>query len=341
MHRRRAFTLIELLVVIAIIAVLIGLLLPAVQAAREAARRVQCTNNLKQIGLALHNYHSTLETFPVGFLYPRAGQAAAGIPALHYRWSVLAQLTPYLEQSNVYNALNMSWPLAAGGAGAYGTPPWTFFPANQTCRQMIVNTFLCPSDAQARPEPASGPTNYIFCSGDGSNGGDAGEANVPTGTFHIGRSESIASLGDGSSTTVAASEQLLGTGPGTQSTATPLPNDPRRAVARVSALPLTDAGCAAAGNGWRFDKGNGWYDGDHRSTIYNHYLAPNSKKFDCWGPSNPHNPAWKAARSLHPGGVNVLFNDGHVQFIKETLNLSIWQGLATRSGGEVISADAY
>ena len=115
MHRRRAFTLIELLVVIAIIAVLIGLLLPAVQAAREAARRAQCTNNLKQIGLALHNYHSTLETFPVGFLYPRAGQAAAGIPALHYRWSVLAQLTPYLEQSNVFNALNMSWPLAAGG----------------------------------------------------------------------------------------------------------------------------------------------------------------------------------------------------------------------------------
>jgi prepilin-type processing-associated H-X9-DG protein len=154
---------------------------------------------------------------------------------------------------------------------------------------------------------------------------------MPTGTFHIGKSESIASLSDGSSHTVAGSEQLLGTGSGPSPTATPLPSDPRRAVARASALPLTDDGCAAAGNGWRFDKGNGWYDGDHRSTLYNHYLAPNSKKFDCWGPSNPHNPAWKAARSLHPGGVNVLFGDGHIQFIKETLSLPIWRGLATRA----------
>src|SRR4051812_24914638 len=108
--RRRAFTLIELLVVIAIIAVLVALLLPAVQSAREAARRAQCTNNLKQLGIALHNYHSSHDCFPVGFLYP-ANTAGLPVPALHYRWSVLAQMSPYLEQTSVYNALNMSYPL--------------------------------------------------------------------------------------------------------------------------------------------------------------------------------------------------------------------------------------
>lgn len=118
MTRRRAFTLIELLVVIAIIGVLIALLLPAVQAARRAARRAQCTNNLKQIGVALHDYHASLNSFPVGFLYPDAGRFDPQIPQLHYRWSVPAQLSPYLEQTDVYNALNMDWPIATGGSGS-------------------------------------------------------------------------------------------------------------------------------------------------------------------------------------------------------------------------------
>jgi prepilin-type N-terminal cleavage/methylation domain-containing protein/prepilin-type processing-associated H-X9-DG protein len=351
MRFRRGFTLIELLVVIAIIGVLIALLLPAVQSAREAARRAQCTNNLKQIGISLHNYHVGLNSFPVGFLYPQPGQAYPGVPVLHYRWSVLAQLSPYLEQTNVYNALNTDWPIAAGPASVLGTPPWTVFASNVTVLATRVEFFLCPSDGQDPPTllpggtSLSAPTNYHFCTGDGSPGstmpGDAGATVPAKGVFVLGAAQSIAKIRDGSSNTVAASEQLIGTaaaGPSTVSGGTTLPADVRRAAA-IGSTPLSDAGCSTP-TGWRLDKGLGWWDGDYRSTIYNHYLTPNSRLYDCWQTSPPHNPAWKAARSNHPGGVVTLFCDGHVAFIKDTVNLATWRALSTRSSGEVISADS-
>lgn len=351
MKIRRAFTLIEILVVIAIIGVLIGLLLPAAQAAREAARRMQCTNNLKQLGIALHNYHSALNSFPVGFLYPQSNQVYPGVPALHYRWSVLAQLSPYLEQSNVYNAMNMDWPIAAGPGTVLGTPPWTPFPTNLTVMAAKVSIFLCPSDGAQPPSPlagglTSGPSNYHFCTGDGSPGsanpGDAGVSVEANGAFVLGPPRSIAAITDGSSNTVAAAEQLIGPASGggsTQSGATPVPVDVRRAAA-IGSTPLSDSGCESP-TGWRLDKGFGWWDGDYRTTLYNHYLAPNSRRFDCWQSRPPHNPAWKAARSNHPGGVNVLFCDGHVQFTRDSVSLATWRGMATRSGGEVLSADAH
>jgi prepilin-type N-terminal cleavage/methylation domain-containing protein/prepilin-type processing-associated H-X9-DG protein len=331
---RRAFTLIELLVVIAIIGVLIALLMPAVPSAREAARRAQCMNNLKQIGLALHNYHAAIGSFPVGFLYPSQPIPATTSP-LQYRWSVLAQMAPFVEQAAIYNALNFDFALAYRPTSG-NSPFWPFHPANATAMATHVAVFLCPSDGAQAPSPTSGPTNYVFCTGDGSGGGDAIGAN---GTFILGPAINTAQIIDGTSHTIAGSEQLLGIpGPYSQTSPTPAPAPMARAFARVTAGPLTDSACAQAGAGWLLNKGAGWWDGNYLNTLYNHHLTPNAPTADC---IVYHNPGWKAARSQHPGGVNTLFCDGHVAFEKDTVQLGFWRSFATRAGGEVAWHDAY
>src|SRR4051812_29412824 len=195
---RRGFTLIELLVVIAIIGVLLALLLPAVQAAREAARRIQCSNNLKQVGIALHNYHASCGGFPVGFLYP-TGPVPSTTSPQQYRWSPLAQMAPFLEQANLANALNFDYPL--GSQPVAGSAFWPPYPANTTAMAVQVASFLCPSDGAPAPLAGSGPANYTFCAGSGGNGGEATGAD---GAFILGPSLSLADLTDGSSATVAA-----------------------------------------------------------------------------------------------------------------------------------------
>jgi prepilin-type N-terminal cleavage/methylation domain-containing protein/prepilin-type processing-associated H-X9-DG protein len=333
-RRRAGFTLIELVVVIAIIAVLIALLLPAVQAAREAARRAQCTNNLKQIGLALHNYHTSWNSFPVGFLYAYRG-ILPNSSASQYRWSVLAQMTPFLEQTTLFNALNFDFPIAHQPTSS-GALFWPYFEANTTVMATQVTLFLCPSDGAPPPAVGTGPTNYSFCSGDGSNGGDATNAD---GVFILGPAESVANIIDGTSQTAAASEQLLGiAGPYSQTTPTPVPSPWYRAMARLAAAPLTDAGCASASDGWLLNKGSSWWDGNYQNALYNHYLPPNATRPDC---IVYHNPGWKAARSFHPAGVNALYCDGHVVFAKDSVNLGIWQAISTRAGGEVVSSDSF
>jgi len=359
MRLRRGVTLIELLVVIAIIAVLIALLLPAVQAAREAARRIQCINNLKQVGIALHNYHSGLNSFPVGFLFPRVasptGQNSAGIPDLHWRWSVLAQLSPFLEQTNVYNAVNFSWPIApgTGATGPFaGIAPYQPFPVHLTVMTSKVTSLLCPSDGSSGgatlPDGVRtfGACNYHFCTGDGQSSTNfVGAARSADGVFILGPPQSIASIADGSSNTVAGSEQLIGPTVGTVATSPTAPSDTRRGAVFIAQKGLPDNPASGCDNlpiaGWRLDKGYAWWDGDYRSGLYNHFLTPNSKIHDCWQSNPPHDPAIKAARSNHPGGVNVLLCDGHVQFVKDTVSLATWRALGTRAGGEVISADAY
>ncbi len=331
---RMGFTLIELLVVIAIIGVLIALLLPAVQAAREAARRAQCQNNLKQIGIALHHYHAAVGSFPVGFLYP-SGPVPSTTSPLQYRWSVLAQMAPYLEGANLYHALNFDFPLAHKPTG--GESFWPYYQANTSVMGVTVSTFLCPSDGAPAPMLDSGPVNYAFCSGSGAGGGDATNAD---GVFILGPSLSLANVRDGSSQTAAASEQLLGiAGPSySQTTPLPVPRPSSRAMARVPSGPLTDSGCAGAPSGWLMNKGAAWWDGNYLNTLYNHHEPPNSFQYDC---ITYHNPGWKAARSLHPGGANVLFCDGHVAFAKNTVNPVLWRAVASRAGGEVVSGGAF
>ena len=137
---------------------------------------------------------------------------------------------------------------------------------------------------------------------------------------------------------MAASESLLGiAGPSyTQTAPTPIPAPQARAMSHVAATPLTDAACSAAAKGWLLNKGAAWFDGNYLNTLYNHYLTPNSPRPDC---IVYHNPGWKAARSLHPGGVNALFADGHVAFARDTIAPTVWLAISTRAGGEVVSAD--
>jgi prepilin-type N-terminal cleavage/methylation domain-containing protein/prepilin-type processing-associated H-X9-DG protein len=344
--RRRAFTLIELLVVIAIIGVLIALLLPAVQSAREAALRAQCTNNLKQLGIAIHNYEGSYGSYPLGTI----AAVWAGDPTLspgNYRWGALAFLTPFLEQTAVFNALNFSFPMYGPGTT---TPPGQIYPPNYTSLNTMVTLFLCPSDRMQRITTADGflggtgrqftPMNYQFCAGSGSNGGDVTTAD---GAFYENQITRPQSITDGLSNTAFTSESLLGTGgvrtifPGTT-----IP-DPNVLFASVTwegsaVASVTPAACLNPVS-YSPNRMFSWADGSYSQGLYNHYYPPNSLYFDCIVGIQGVNDGWKAARSRHPGGANVLYGDGSVHFVKNSISKVVWSGIGTRAGGEIASAD--
>lgn len=342
MPRRGGFTLIELLVVIAIIAVLIALLLPAVQAAREAARRIQCTNNLKQLGIAMHSYHDAMGRFPSGAIiapltnwWVANGLAWPG----HFRYSTQAMLTPFLEQTPAFNALNFVIPIE----DLAGNP----MPQNSTVFSMKIGIFLCPSDEIQQGQPGFAPGNYMACAGDGLPGGFGLPASygTPDGAFYFNSAMSMAGIVDGSSQTAFMSESLMGDG---SNVSPPAVVSPQLVIYAIAAninsfadtfvyQPLTVADCQAP-VGYYTTRCGAWVMGEFRHEIYDHFMTPNSLTFDCLrGPYH----GWKAARSRHPGGVNVLFGDGRAQFVKSTINVATWQALGTVRGGEVISADAY
>jgi prepilin-type N-terminal cleavage/methylation domain-containing protein/prepilin-type processing-associated H-X9-DG protein len=316
--KRSAFTLIELLVVIAIIAILIALLVPAVQKVREAAARIQCTNNLKQIGLALHNYESSNKRFPSSH-WRRAWAADPTNPQGHFRWSCLAQLTPFVEQDGIYRSLDMSVPLYGGGTIQPQAIP---FPQNRPTLAVVIPLFMCPSDGMHTVKPDHGPTNYVACVGSNADGDSA----LGNGLFFQNSAVKMAEVGDGLSNTVAFSESTLGAG-GPNQTASG--GDVNLYYKQVT----TSVADCAASTTLVADRGFLWADGNYNCGLYNHILPPNSSVMDCVKHSNP---AIKTARSRHPGGVNVLLGDGSVRFLQNGVNLAMWQALGTRAGGEVV-----
>jgi len=307
-YRRQAFTLIEILVVIAIIGLLVALIIPAVQSAREAARRAQCTSNLRQFGLALHNYASVYGVLP-------AGQGGGG-------QSMHLALMPSLDQLALYNSFNFE----TGFRDDLGS--------NTTTRFTRLAVLICPSDSV---NPAYGWNNYAGNIGIGlkSSGYD--------GLFnYAGYSPSniaFRDIGDGTSNTAAMAEWLVGD----QSYL-----DPKRVtyiLGKTGSTPLDQftVQCrASAGNlpvNMGMAKGSNWHEGAWSQSLYDHALSVNDPS--CL--NTPYSAVLGStpAGSLHPGGANVLLADGHVRFMRDSIVLTIWRSLGTRNGGESISGDSY
>ena len=347
--RRRGFTLIELLVVIAIIGVLIALLLPAVQAAREAARRSQCTNNLKQIGLAIHNYHSSNDSLPPG------GEVASneypqyninGYTGGPQNFSMKVRILPFLEMGNAYNSVNFAVSAIWGVSNPACVDGQLI---NATIRNTKITSYVCPSDPNApgQGDPSLPGTNY-------SNNQGLNRYNtswISSGpTYYQGHDtglnqvRSFASITDGLSSTAMFSEVVKGKGrdPNAQ------PLDGLNMVYSLSTGVTTFAQgeqdadyklaalCqATTARSWDF-KGEVWTMQDSgRGGGYYHIQPPNRKACNAAGVDT-----LIGASSYHPGGVNVLLMDGSVKFIKSGINIRAWHGLGTHASGEVIPGDA-
>ena len=363
-QRRRGFTLIELLVVIAIIAVLIALLLPAVQSAREAARRAQCVNNLKQLGLGIHNYHSTNNALPP--LFGNFGTAPAGPSEPGGPWPLgwAVMILGYIEQQALYNSANFSF-------GAY------YPPNSQTLSTTKLNTLVCPSESlKVGPWIANSFTNYHA-----NFGGPCPMAswsgpfvpfrsdpnNIPGYTNAVQTSNmgtfGFESVTDGTSNTALFSEKLIGLNgyiaaavPGTQqgkrvsfatsiSVGWDVTNGGTVAQQFYSAckgMPATTA--PTNPTQWT---GACW-DGSHAGTLhfnaYDHFMTPNTLSCvasNSWGGAPGGFNDAITATSNHSGGVNVCMVDGSVKFIKDSIAVNTWWAVGTRNQGEVLSADSY
>jgi len=333
-------------------------LLPAVQAAREAARRAQCVNNLKQLGLALHNYHDVHNSFPMGSTRVWT-TAYGGYYAGWATWSAHAMLLPYVEQTPLYNSANFLQICCFSEAVADAM--------NSTTYLTRVAGFLCPSDGEAgrsRINNYRGSTGSTVVRGDPAvNGLFSLSTNASNSTF------GLRDVSDGSSNTVAFGESLVGVpgggnrarGNGMSLSST---NDIVRTATGMTAADkpaLVAAAIADCNTLWRTltpastwqqgmkDRG-GWFwgIGERTFTLFNTVIPPNSKQAPwnhCY-PGGcmscvPNETSFSNAQSNHPGGCNFTMGDGSVRFIKETINMPTYWSLGSRNGGEVLSADSY
>jgi prepilin-type N-terminal cleavage/methylation domain-containing protein/prepilin-type processing-associated H-X9-DG protein len=338
MSRRRGFTLIELLVVIAIIAILIALLLPAVQQAREAARRTQCRNNLKQLGLAMHNYESTFTRFPM--------------TSDSSNFSVHARVLPYIDQGNLANLIDYNQPLMVGVA-------WnpSLNPVHVTAAQTVLPLFLCPSESQSplytglfgSANATFAGTNYVvnYGSGTGTNYDDRFQTDGIVWTNSGIRHGEIT---DGTSNTVMWAETLLGD---LQDSTGGLPPYPYRRIGSWSGTtsatppPGFASGSTLISNpnlqaqlasitswsGTRTRRGQTWIRAVPYGTLHNGYLTPNSRIPDI----GIHGRGFFAARSQHTGGAHFTFCDGAVKFLSDNIDTTVYRALHSRNGGETTS----
>ncbi|QDT44396.1 Type II secretion system protein G precursor [Gimesia alba] len=304
LKRKRGFTLIELLVVIAIIAILIALLLPAVQQAREAARRSQCKNNLKQIGLALHNYHDNFRTFPPGDVRRTYGSGVQSWTTSMLGW--IPRILPFLDQAPLYNQIN--WELESGVSAA----------PNNALRREKLPVVRCPSDSSRQPSSTYGPTNYMACRGTGASS----TANISGSIFAQNSRVKIRDIEDGTSNTLMISETFA---------SAPFCDDqPSGGVCPASCLtkaPYT--GGAQQGYSWFYAQ---IYESHYFGTVYN----PNNKGMPDCGAGSSTTAALLAARSKHTGGVHVLLADGAVRFASDNIDNQTWRDLGAPADGNVL-----
>jgi prepilin-type N-terminal cleavage/methylation domain-containing protein/prepilin-type processing-associated H-X9-DG protein len=302
---RRAFTLIEGLVVVAIIGLLVAITLPAVQAAREAARRSQCLNNLKQYGIAISTYVSSYD-----------GHLPWGISPSGFSFHV--ELLPYIEMTDLYHSINQTMHIGFGMGDI-----------NSTAFRTLYGARLCPSD----PYAAGMATNYAGCLGDGLSSMD--------GVFG-GGSINIRSINDGLSSTTAMSEFLVGRWNAVDRfRSTYEPNDAAAGPpVGLDAFAARCQGLVRESPNPTLNKGLFWMVGGLDFNLYNHVLTINQPSCRNTVKSTEVSAA-VTATSNHAGGANSVFADGHARLITETIATPVWRALGTRSSGEVISSSAY